>query len=48
MRTVHNHNLRYHIEKELCTSFQDLSLTDCGRQQKKRDLKLKFFSSLNY
>jgi len=25
MRIVHNYNLRHHIEKELCTSCQDLS-----------------------
>jgi len=25
MRMVHYYNLRYHIEKELCTSCQDLS-----------------------
>jgi len=31
MRIVHNYNLRYHIEKELCPSFQDLSSTYCGR-----------------
>jgi len=24
MKIVHNCNLRYHIEKELCTSCQDL------------------------
>ena len=32
MRIVHNYNLRHHIEKELCTSCQDLSQIDCGRQ----------------
>jgi len=25
MRIVHNYDLRYHIEKKLCTSFHDLS-----------------------
>jgi len=24
MRIVHNYNMRYYIEKELCTSCQDL------------------------
>jgi len=31
MRIVHNYNFRYHTEKELCTSCQDLLSNDCGR-----------------
>jgi len=31
MRIVRNYNLHYHIEKELCTSCQNLLQTDCGR-----------------
>jgi len=33
MRLVHNYNFFYDIEKELCTSCQDLSSTDCGRSR---------------
>jgi len=29
---MHNYNLRCHREKELTTSCQDLSKTDCERQ----------------
>ena len=31
-RIVNSYNLRYHIEKELPTSCQDLLQIDCGRQ----------------